>query len=128
MFRVDYGSELLEINTTKKYNTGKWIIVEATRFFDKKRGTEKGAINIVNNEHVSGVPVKPVNETMLPNFSKGLFFLGGVPPGYKSGITKAPGADYAFLGCMKDIQEMSSPLESSHNFGVEDFCRDGIST
>lgn len=49
--------------------------------------------------------------------------------GFKSGITKAPGADHAYLGCMKDIQingETYDPLESPSFYGVESSCKDTI--
>lgn len=49
--------------------------------------------------------------------------------GFKSGTTKAPGADHAYLGCMRDIQiygESYDPLDRSIYYGVEPTCRDTI--
>lgn len=67
---------------------------------------------------------------LLPDVSKAAFYLGGVPPGFKSATTKAPGADYTFFGCMRDIQingENYDPLDSQSYFGVEPTCKEVIS-
>lgn len=61
---------------------------------------------------------------MHPKIINNFFFVG-----FKSGTTKAPGADHAYLGCMKDIQingEVYDPLDSSSYFGVEPTCKDSV--
>lgn len=130
MFRIDYGGESkLEINTTKRYNNGKWVHVEAAREFTLKRNTENGSLKVRNEESKDGSPTTPITAGNLPDLSKTLYYLGGVPPGFKSGTTKAPGADHAYLGCMKDVQingETYDPLESSLYFGVEATCKETI--
>ncbi|ALC39660.1 wb, partial [Drosophila busckii] len=130
MFRIDYGEESkLEINTTKKYNTGQWIKIEAAREFSMRRSTENGMLRVNNDRAISGAPTLPVKSHMLPDLSKAMYYLGGVPPGFTSGTTKAPGADNPFLGCMMDLQvngETYDPLESSTYFGVEASCKDMI--
>ncbi|XP_023158823.1 laminin subunit alpha-1 isoform X2 [Ceratitis capitata] len=130
MFRIDYGDEAkLEINTTHKYNTGKWVKIEAARQFVPKRGTENGILRVDNEPAITGSPTVPIKSHMLPDLSKPVYYLGGVPPGFKSGTSKAPGADNPFLGCMKDVQvnhETYDPLESSTHFGVEPSCKDII--
>lgn len=130
LFRIDYGGESkLEINTTKRYNTGKWISVEAAREFTSKRSTENGSLRVNGDELRTGAPTMPITSNMLPDFSSAVYYLGGVPPGFKSGTTKAPGADHAYLGCMRDIQingENYDPLDSSTYFGVESTCRETI--
>ncbi|XP_030080568.1 laminin subunit alpha-1 [Drosophila hydei] len=130
MFRIDYGDESkLEINTTKKYNTGQWIKIEAAREFSTRRSTENGMLRVNNDRPISGAPTLPVKSHMLPDLSKAVYYLGGVPPGFTSGTTKAPGADNPFLGCMMDVQvngETYDPLESSTYFGVEPSCKDMI--
>ncbi|XP_041451135.1 laminin subunit alpha-1 isoform X1 [Drosophila obscura] len=130
MFRIDYGDESkLEINTTKKYNVGQWIKIEAAREFSAKRSTENGMLRVNNDRPISGAPTLPVNAHLLPDLSKAVYYLGGVPPGFTSGTTKAPGADNPFLGCMTDVQvngETYDPLESSSYFGVEPSCKDMI--
>ncbi|KRF77830.1 laminin subunit alpha lam-3 isoform X2 [Drosophila virilis] len=130
MFRIDYGDESkLEINTTKKYNTGQWIKIEAAREFSARRSTENGMLRVNNDRAISGAPTLPVKSHMLPDLSKAVYYLGGVPPGFTSGTTKAPGADNPFLGCMMDVQvngETYDPLESSTYFGVESSCKDMI--
>ncbi|XP_046866451.1 laminin subunit alpha-1 isoform X2 [Drosophila willistoni] len=130
MFRIDYGDESkLEINTTKKYNVGQWIKIEAAREFSAKRSTENGILRVNNDRPISGAPTLPINGHMLPDLSKAVYYLGGVPPGFTSGTTKAPGADNPFLGCMKDVQvngETYDPLESSIYFGVESSCKEMI--
>lgn len=129
VFRIDYGGEIkLEINSTKKYNTGEWINVAAARQFHPKGGTENGSL-VVGKEIHTGSPTAPVSSESLPNLSNTSYYLGGLPPGFKSGSSKAPGADQAFLGCMKDVtinQESYDPLDSSNYFGVEPTCRDVI--
>lgn len=80
-------------------------------------------------ESFEGSPSTPINGTMLPNLSKEVFFIGGVPPGFKSGSTKAPGADNAFMGCMKNIfinSDIVDPMSSSHFYGVEQNCPEFI--
>lgn len=43
MFRIGYGGDSsLEISTLKKYNTGNWTRLEASRYFDRKKKVEKG--------------------------------------------------------------------------------------
>ncbi|XP_033151119.1 laminin subunit alpha-1 isoform X1 [Drosophila mauritiana] len=130
MFRIDYGDESkLEINTTKKYNVGQWIKIEAAREFSAKRSTENGMLRVNNDRPISGAPTLPVNIHLLPDLSKTVYYLGGVPPGFTSGTSKAPGADNPFLGCMKDVQvngETYDPLESSSYYGVEPSCKDMI--
>lgn len=82
MFRIDYGDESkLEINTTKKYNVGQWIKIEAAREFSAKRSTENGMLRVNNDRPISGAPTLPVNIHMLPDLSKAVYYLGGVPPG-----------------------------------------------
>ncbi|XP_037959166.1 laminin subunit alpha-1 [Teleopsis dalmanni] len=129
-FRIDYGDESkLEINTTNKYNTGKWIKIEAAREFVPKRGTENGILRVNTERVITGSPNVPIKSHMLPDLSKPVYYLGGVPPGFTSGTTKAPGADNPFLGCMMDVQvngETYDPLESSTYFGVEPSCKDMI--
>lgn len=129
VFRIDYGGEIkLEINSTKKYNTGEWINVAAARQFHPKGGTENGSL-VVGKEIHTGSPTAPVNSDSLPNLSNVHYYLGGLPPGFKSGTSKAPGADQAFLGCMKDVtinQESYDPMDSSNFYGVEQTCREVI--
>ena len=130
MFRIDYGDESkLEINTTNKYNTGKWIKIEAAREFVPKRGTENGILRVNNERPITGSPSVPIKSHMLPDLSKPVYYLGGVPPGFTSATSKAPGADNPFLGCMMDVQvngETYDPLGSSSFFGVEPSCKEMI--
>lgn len=130
MFRIDYGEESqLEINTTNRYNTGKWVNVEAAREFTPKRNTENASLKVNNEEPQTGSPTKPITSNMLPEVSKASFYIGGVSPGFKSATTKAPGADYPFFGCMRDVQingEIFDPLESQNYYGIEPTCKDVI--
>lgn len=119
----------MEINTTNRYNTGKWVNVEAAREFTPKRNTENGSLKVENEDPQTGSPTKPVTSALLPDVSKAPFYLGGVPPGFKSGTTKAPGADNAFFGCLRDVQingEIFDPLDSQSYFGVEPSCKEVI--
>lgn len=82
-----------------------------------------------NEEPQTGSPTKPITNAMLPEVSKALFYIGGTPPGFKSGTTKAPGAENAFFGCMRDIQingEIFDPLDSQNYYGIEPTCKDVI--
>jgi laminin, alpha 1/2 len=130
VFRIDYGGESkLEINTTKKYNTGEWVNVETGREYKVKGSTEEGMLRVNNLEPKFGSPTSPITQKMIPDFKSSLYYLGGVPPGFSSGSTKAPGADYAFLGCMKDVLINGAtydPLESSQYYGVEPSCKERI--
>jgi laminin, alpha 1/2 len=130
VFRIDYGGESkLEINTTKKYNKGEWVRVEASRQYKVKGSTEEGSLNVNNEETKFGSPTTPITSKMIPDFKDTLYYLGGIPPGFRSGSTKAPGADYGFLGCMKDVQinaDIIDPLQSSQYYGVEPSCKDKI--
>lgn len=81
MFRIDYGVDTtLEINTTKRYNTGSWISVEAAREFTSK-GTENGNLKVNNEEPRTGSPTTPIIGSLLPDLSSAVYYLGGVPPG-----------------------------------------------
>lgn len=130
VYRIDYGTDSkLEINTTKKYNTGQWITIEVAREFTNKRSTENGSLKVNNEEPLTGSPTTPITSSMLPDFSRAAYYLGGIPPGYEFITSKAPGIDHAFLGCMKDIQingETYDPLETSIRYGVEASCRETI--
>ena len=130
MFRIDYGgTSKLEISTAKKYNTGRWTSVEVAREFTSKRSTENGNLKVNNEEPLTGAPTTPITSSLLPDLSRAVYYLGGIPPDFKSAISKAPGADNAFLGCMKDIQingESYDPLETSLRNGVEASCRETI--
>uniref|UniRef100_A0A1B0BIW7 Laminin subunit alpha-1 n=1 Tax=Glossina palpalis gambiensis TaxID=67801 RepID=A0A1B0BIW7_9MUSC len=130
LFRIDYGDESkLEINTTNKYNIGKWVRIEAAREFVPKRGTENSILRVNNERPITGSPTVPIKSHMLPDLSKPIYYLGGVPPGFTSGTSKAPGADNPFLGCMMDVQvngETYDPLESSTFYGVEPACKEMI--
>lgn len=131
VYRIDYGNDIrLEINTTKKYNTGQWISIEVAREFTSKRSTENGSLKVNNEEPLTGSPTTPITSSLLPDFSRSSFYLGGVPPGYEYVNAMASGADNAFLGCMKDIQingETYDPLETSNRYGVEAACKEVIS-
>lgn len=124
MFRVDYGDDArLEINTTKRYNTGRWVVVEASRQYRKSR-TDEGVLKVDGLDNILGSPTKPIGASMLPVLSD-KYYLGGVPPGFKTGTTKAPGADHAFLGCVKGLQISGTsydPLDSTTHFGIETSC------
>lgn len=130
VFRIDYGGESkLEINTTKKYNTGQWTSVEAAREFTSKRSTEIGSLKVGSEGPTIGSPTTPITSNSLPDLAKVVYYLGGIPPDFKSSITIAPGAEYAYLGCMKDIQingETYDPLETSVRHGVESTCKETI--
>lgn len=130
VFRIDYGNEsLLEINTTNRYNTGKWVSVEAARQFTKSGSTENGMLKVNNDDEHRGSPSKPVTRLMLPNVSKAPFYIGGISPDFKSGTTKAPGADNGFIGCMRDVQingEIFDPLQSQNFYGIEPTCKEVI--
>lgn len=119
----------MEINTTNRYNTGKWVNVEAAREFTPKRSTENGSLKVNNEEPQTGSPTKPITSSMLPEVSKADFYIGGTSPGFKSGTTKAPGAENSFIGCMRDIQingEIFDPLESQNYYGIEPICKEVI--
>ncbi|XP_052864377.1 LOW QUALITY PROTEIN: laminin subunit alpha-1-like [Anopheles cruzii] len=124
MFRVDYGDDTrLEINTTKRYNTGSWVVVEASRQF-RKSSTDEGVLKVNSEPVILGSPTKPIGSAKLPVLSD-TYYLGGVPPGFKTGTTKAPGADHAFLGCVKGLQISGvsyDPLGSTSHFGIEASC------
>lgn len=130
MFRIDYGgTSKLEISTVKKYNTGQWTSVEVAREFTSKRSTENGNLKVNNEEPLTGAPTTPITSALLPDLSRAVYYLGGIPPDFNAAITKAPGADNAYLGCMKDIQingETYDPLETSLRNGVEAACRESI--
>lgn len=130
MFRVDYGNATkLEIGTQQRYNDGNWTKCEVARYF--AGGIESGLLTIPQREEQSGTPTQPIVLRMLPNLSRAVYYLGGVPPGYRSATSTnvSAGTADAFLGCMRDIQvngETYDPMESSAYFGVEPNCRDTI--
>lgn len=105
VYRIDYGNDIrLEINTTEKYNTGQWISIEVAREFTSKQSTENGSLKVNNEEPSTGSPTTPITSSLLPDFSRSSFYLGGVSPGYQHVNSKAPDTESPFLGCMKDIQ------------------------
>jgi laminin alpha 1/2 len=106
------------------------VNVEAAREFTPRRNTENGRLLVNNEDSQTGSPSKPVSNAMLPEVSKAPFYIGGVPPGFVSGTTKAPGADHGFYGCLRDIQingEFFDPFESQNYYGIEPSCKSMIS-
>lgn len=132
VFRIDYGNDiLLEIVTKNRYNNGNWVNVEAARYFSKKGNTENGNLKVENEDPQSGSPTKPITASLLPEVARADFYLGGIPPGFKSRTTKAPGADKPFFGCFRDVQineEIFDPLESQKYYGVEASCKNTITS
>lgn len=130
MFRIDYGGESkLEIITANQYNIGQWTTVEAAREFTSKRSTEIGSLKVGSEAPTIASPTTPITSNSLPDLAKVVYYLGGIPPGYRSAITIAPGAEHAYLGCMKDIQingETYDPLDTSLRHGVEATCKETI--
>lgn len=130
VFQIDYGGDSkLEINTTKRYNNGQWVSIEVAREFTTKRSTENGSLKVNNEEPITGSPTTPITSSLLPDFARAAYYLGGIPPGFKFITSKPPGADAAYLGCMKDISingETYDPLETSVRFGVEASCKEII--
>jgi laminin alpha 1/2 len=66
---------------------------------------------------------------MLPEVSKSKFYIAGVSPGFKAGTTKAPGAEYPFFGCMRDIHvngEYFDPTQGEDFYGIEPTCKELI--
>jgi len=105
------------------------VNVEVARAFTKPGNIENANLKVDNEEPQNGSPSKPITAALLPEVSKAPFYLGGVPPGFKSETTKSPGADNAFMGCLKDIQvngEIFDPLESNNFYGVEPSCKETI--
>lgn len=129
VYRIDYGADIrLEINTTKKYNTGQWISIEVAREFTSKRSTENGSLKVNNEDPLTGSPTTPITSSLLPDFSRSSFYLGGVPPGHEYSYLNSKAVN-AFLGCMKDIQingETYDPLDTSNRYGIEAACKEVI--
>lgn len=127
-FRVNYDEEIwLQLNTTEKYNTGKWVTVDVTRHFEYPY-KEEGSL-VVDDIPVYGSPNPPITFVKLPDFQHTEYYIGGVPPGFDLTPVKAPGADNPFLGCIKDIQiagEARDPLEYTNHYGVSQSCKDSI--
>lgn len=44
-------------------------------------GTENALLTIPNSEKKSGSPNHPITSKNLPNLSRAVYYLGGVPPG-----------------------------------------------
>ncbi|XP_068083310.1 laminin subunit alpha-1 [Anabrus simplex] len=124
IFRIGYGkNSLLELNTTRKFNTGKWISCEAGRFFNA--GLEQAQLLAYSEGEAESrsqaSPSRPPREDDIPDLME--FVLGGIPPGFSfdSSFLKVPGS---FLGCVRDIQLGNSGLNplSGKFYGVEASC------
>lgn len=128
VFSTEYSSDIhLLIKTSEKYNTGKWVKIEAAREFAPKRDKENGILRINGNQPITGSPNKPIKSQMLPDLSKSVYYLGGMPPGLRA--TGVAGETPPFLGCLMDVQingETYDPLESSSYFGVDSMCRETV--
>lgn len=104
---------------------------ELSRKLGSRPRTENAEIVILRNNtkrQFAGSPHNPNATSMIPDLSSRIYYLGGVPPGFKSGATKAPGADNAFLGCMKEITIegiQSDPFQET-SYGVELGCKNSI--
>lgn len=139
VFRVDYEEDTwLELNTTKRYNTGDWITVDIARHFQHPY-KEDGSLVVIGASvsrsesetkyETFGAPNRPIDFTKLPNFQNTTYFIGGVPPGFNLSTVKARGVDNPFLGCMKDVQiagEAREILETTNHYGVATTCSQTI--
>ncbi|XP_054282487.1 laminin subunit alpha-1 [Macrosteles quadrilineatus] len=122
VFRIGYGGDSsLEMMTLKRYNTGNWTRLEASRYFDRKKKIEKGVLK-VETEIRDGAPTPPPSQDSIPDFSGALFYVGGVPPGFKPPVN-IPGS---FLGCMSDFQVLQEGYHLLKNsfWGVQASCSD----
>lgn len=113
------------IKTTEKLNTGKWVKIEAAREFVPKRGKENGILRVNTDRPITGSPNRSIKSQMLPDLSKPVYYLGGIPPGtYTADFRKDT---VSLLGCLMDVQvngEAYDPLESSSYYGVESMCKE----
>lgn len=127
----------LELNTTKRYNTGDWITVDIARHFQDELehgslvvvGTPVSGLPFSESDNKFGAPNRVITYAKLPFFQTTNYYIGGVPPGFNLSTIKARGVDNPFLGCMKDVQiagEAREILETTNHYGVSSVCSQTI--
>lgn len=78
----------------------------------------------VEGEIRDGAPTPPPNQDAIPNLANANFYVGGVPPGFKTSVT-LPGP---FLGCMSDLQvaQEGYNLLKGQFWGVQASCSEKV--
>ncbi|XP_065577471.1 laminin subunit alpha lam-3-like isoform X2 [Artemia franciscana] len=112
----------LTLETTGKYNSGKWVKIEATRV--RYRGVEK-ALLVVNDEEISAAPWTKRETPMDLDLEEARLFIGGTSPDFTTS-THLPRniLERHLRGCLKDIQVIATginPLQGS-NYDVQGSC------
>ena len=122
-YEVRYGANYeLSLQSRKKYNTGQWVKVEASRVL--VRGVETALLKVAEDEELSaapfnfGVPDLELEEARL--------YVGGLPPNVRIPSSLMTSAPSSYLGCIRDLQVVAfglNPLQGSF-YGVEASCSD----
>ncbi|XP_063216579.1 laminin subunit alpha-1 [Bacillus rossius redtenbacheri] len=124
VFFISYdGSPPFRIRTAERHNHGNWTLVEASRYFHRKKNLEECVLK-VEGENQTGAPSERPSLSAIPDLSSASYFVGGVPPGFSPGPNSIEVLD-SFMGCMADIQveqEGYNPLHGQF-YGVEATCR-----
>ncbi|XP_024867463.1 laminin subunit alpha-1 isoform X2 [Temnothorax curvispinosus] len=120
---VGYGGNVSkEISSTRKYNTGNWTKVDASRQYQIRHNIEKCSLSIDNDDSLIVVPTPQPKKEDIPDLAQAKYYIGGLPPSFRAEKLMLP-SQVSFLGCMANIivQEGYDPMAEQY-YGVESSC------
>ncbi|XP_046413773.1 laminin subunit alpha-1-like [Neodiprion fabricii] len=126
VLHVGYGSNIsIDMLSMHKYNTGNWTNIDAFRQYQPRKGIEQCSLSVGgNNDKRIGAPSQQPKKDDIPDLMKAKYYIGGVPPSFKSGKKLILPSPVSFLGCMSNIfinQEGYDPMAEQY-YGVEPSC------
>ena len=89
----------MSLQSRRKYNTGQWVKVEASRVLI--RGVETALLNVADDEELSAAPFHfDVPDLQL---EEARLFIGGMPPDINIPLELMPSVPGSFLGISRPL-------------------------
>lgn len=125
VLHIGYGGNAsMEMLSMGKYNDGNWTKIDAFRQYQTQKGIEQCSLSVGgNNDRKIGAPTPQPKKNDLPDLFLAKYYIGGVPPSFKTADKISLPSPVSFLGCMSNIfiQEGYDPMAEQY-FGVEPSC------
>ncbi|XP_048508975.1 laminin subunit alpha-1 [Athalia rosae] len=118
------GNNSMDMLSTHKYNTGNWTKIDAFRQYHLRNGIEQCSLSVGGNTDKKIVaPTPQPKKEDIPDLLQAKYYIGGVPPSFKTEANIMLPNPVSFLGCMSDIfiQEGYDPMAEQY-YGVEPSC------
>lgn len=130
VLHIGYGGNTsMEMLSRHKYNNGNWTKIDALRQYQGGRGIEQCSLSVgSNNDKKIGAPTPQPKKEDIPDLLMAKYYIGGVPPSFKTEGRLPLPTPTSFLGCLSDIfvQDGYDPMAEQY-FGVEPSCGNKVS-